>query len=487
VEGRHVGHQVSRCEPRARQSFAASKSSQRSRRLSRPWLILVCITVAVTVMVVSYTADQLGQDRQLAQTSGHSLDRQLARNATRSPTQAAAQSEFAAINNLRKQHELPPLRFSASAARLAQQHSLDMATEQKPLVDRCLSCIDFQMGWEHGKEIIGSGQTIQAVTRQLLESPAHRASLLCGCVTSGGIGVVQAHGRLWVTELLFRPGPPILFGARVKPRSSDPVVTGNPEEDAVLHLESEIGRKLAIDHFYLHLGDLWPDARFSWDRRGGRVPFVDWDLEDPMYTWGQIAAGKADRIIDARAKEAAAYEGPILLAFDHEPEDHAAAYGTHTQFVAAWRHVVDIFRRAGATNVKFVLILGAAVFQEGAAALWYPGRSYVDYVGADGYNWYGAHHPARWRTVADIFTSFYYWAVDEHLPAMITEAGCLEDPNDPGRKAAWFREATSWLRTHPDIKAFVYFDTDQRWPWWVDTSPQSLEAYRAMGQNSLFR
>jgi hypothetical protein len=70
---------------------------------------------------------------------------------------------------------------------------------------------------------------------------------------------------------------------------------------------------------------------------------------------------------------------------------------------------------------------------------------------------------------------------------MITETGCLEDPGDPGRKAGWFNDADAWLHTHPDIKAFVYFNTTVRWPWFVDTSSQSLQAFSALANDPLFR
>jgi beta-mannanase len=155
--------------------------------------------------------------------------------------------------------------------------------------------------------------------------------------------------------------------------------------------------------------------------------------------------------------------------------------------VAAWRHVVDRFRAAGATNVLWVWILGSEVFREGTADGWYPGRSYVDYAGADGYNYDFAIPGAQWRTVDALFSSFYAWSVQHHLPAMITETGCLEDPADPGRKAAWFNNADAWLHTHPDIRAFVYFNTTVRWPWWVDTSAESLAAFRALANDPRLR
>jgi hypothetical protein len=483
VEGKHARRSVTKrrepgSQPHVQGEEESGEESHRRWRASLPWLVPLCVAVAATALVASLATGIL-------RLGGKSASGPNSSPGDQSSAASPSESAFAAINALRAQNGLRPLIFSASAARIARRHSLALATRHSRLPGDCLDCIAWQMGWVHAQEVTGTGKSMQAVNQRLMGRGARSAGLLCGCATMGAAGVVEADGRFWVTELSFRPAPPILFGARAKPRPTDKVVTGNQDEDALLHLESEIGRKLAIDHFYLNFGDVWPNARFAWDRRGGRVPLMDWDLTDPSYTWAQIAAGKADGIINARARAAAAYKGPILLSFDHEPNYSTA--GTPSQFVAAWRHIVRRFRAAGAANVKFVLILSAIVFDQGTQNLWYPGRPYVDYVGADGYNWYGAHSNAKWRSLGDIFNNFYYWTLTEHVPAMITETGSLEDPRNPGRKAAWFRQADTWLHSHPNIKAFVYFDTNQKWPWWVDTSATSLHAFKAMAQDPLFR
>jgi hypothetical protein len=394
---------------------------------------------------------------------------------------------LAVVNRTRAEQGRPQLRFSAAAAHLALLQSRAMAHEGRPFHQSCLACTKLRMVWGSIEENVGSGTSAQAVYERLTHGHASRANVLCRCVTQGGTAVVRSGGRVWVTEIFFRPSSGILLGARAQPRPTDPVFTGDPDEDALLQLEAEIGRKLAIDHIYVHLGTPLPYSRFAWDRANGRLPLVDWNLIDPFYTWSQIAGGKADRIINADAKAAAAYKGPILLSFHHEPEYGVPRYGTPVEFVAAWRHVVDRFRAVGASNVLWIWILGSEVFREGAADGWYPGRSYVDYAGADGYNYAFAKPGAQWRTVDALFSSFYAWSVQHHLPAMITETGSMEDPADPGRKAGWFNDADAWLHTHPDIKAFVYFNSTVRYPWLVETSPESLAAFRALANDPLLR
>jgi hypothetical protein len=410
------------------------------------------------------------------------------------PTSAASRSAAASrldpglivVNQARARRHRPLLESSSAAVRLARAHSLEMAHRQRVFHEKCPECLNWRMTWGNTEENVGSGTSVQAAYQQLTQGRADWGNVLCRCVTRGGTAVVRSGGRVWVTAIFFRPATGILLGARAQPRSTDPMYTGDTDENALLHFESEIGRKVAIDHIYVHFGTPLPYARFAWDRANGRVPLEDWDVADPAYSWARIAAGKADGIINATARAAAAYGQPLLFSFDHEPLYSAFVPGRPAQFVAAWRHIVDRFRAVGADNVFWVLILTASTYDQGIADLYYPGRAYVNFLAADGYNWKFAHK-ARWRSLADIFTSFYYYTLEKHLPAMITEAGTLEDPNDPGRKAAWYRGADAWLHTHPNIKAFVYFNTTVRWPWWIDTSPQSLAAFRALAQDPLFR
>lgn len=64
-------------------------------------------------------------------------------------------------------------------------------------------------------------------------------------------------------------------------------------------------------------------------------------------------------------------------------------------WVAAWRHVVRVFRAAGATNVTWMLTLNVAFPNSGPVSAHWPGASYVDWVGIDGYYVRRGHLPPR--------------------------------------------------------------------------------------------
>ena len=62
-------------------------------------------------------------------------------------------------------------------------------------------------------------------------------------------------------------------------------------------------------------------------------------------------------------------------------------------FVAAWQHIVKVFRSWGAYNVTWLWTINSLAGGPGQAAgrqAWWPGASYVNWVGIDGYYYYPA-------------------------------------------------------------------------------------------------
>ncbi len=69
-------------------------------------------------------------------------------------------------------------------------------------------------------------------------------------------------------------------------------------------------------------------------------------------------------------------------------------------FVAAWRHVVTLFRDQGAGNVTWLWTINATLGSTGPIAAWWPGARYVTWVGIDGY-YYRPRGQLRQRVRAD--------------------------------------------------------------------------------------
>jgi hypothetical protein len=71
--------------------------------------------------------------------------------------------------------------------------------------------------------------------------------------------------------------------------------------------------------------------------------------------------------------------------------------------VAAWRHIVTLFRGQGADNVTWLWTINADVAGSGPIAKWWPGAQYVTWVGIDGF----------YYRQSDTFTTVFGQTIDQ--------------------------------------------------------------------------
>ncbi|MDP8910953.1 MAG: hypothetical protein M3M94_02665 [Actinomycetota bacterium] len=328
-------------------------------------------------------------------------------------------------------------------------------------------------------------------TRRAAQTPVALAAAIAalavaamGCGADGANGrTTSANGTARVTGKLV-PRRGVLFGVWAGRRD------GRTYAQELELLERRIGRRFDLGRYYYH----WDDAiSLPFARRvlGDRIPLIGWVAERRDGTavpWREISSGRHDAVIAARADVLKGYGSKVMLIFHHEPEDDVGRFGTPADYAAAFRHVVSVFRERGATNVVWVWNLMAWTFNPRAkpgASAYYPGDRYVDWIGADGYNWFGSQHVkgAPWRSFEDVFGAFYSWGLARRKPLLLAEWGTLEDAATPERKARWFSDATKTLKRWPAIKAISYFNARG---WWFDSSDRSLAAYRAMAHDPYF-
>jgi mannan endo-1,4-beta-mannosidase len=122
----------------------------------------------------------------------------------------------------------------------------------------------------------------------------------------------------------------------------------------------------------------------------GAVPLVQMDPDNVSVA--AIADGQYDAYLISYAKAVRAYRNPVILSFGHEMNGTWYSWGyQHTSpvtFVAAWRHIVDIFRGQRARNVTWMWTVNIIKTKDGqipSPAPWWPGSSYVTWVGIDAY------------------------------------------------------------------------------------------------------
>jgi beta-mannanase len=170
-----------------------------------------------------------------------------------------------------------------------------------------------------------------------------------------------------------------------------------------------------------------------------------------------VAGGQYDFYVDAWASAAARFGKPIMIRFGHEMNDpYRYPWGpqnnTKEEYILAWRHVVERFRAAGATNVLWVWSPHVAYEYWD---LYYPGDTYVDWVATGVLNFGPIAQWSKWWTVEEIFGTKYERLASFGKPVRIAELGSLAVGGD---RAAWYRDALSSLPTrYPAVRAVVFF------------------------------
>jgi mannan endo-1,4-beta-mannosidase len=103
----------------------------------------------------------------------------------------------------------------------------------------------------------------------------------------------------------------------------------------------------------------------------------------------EIAAGGYDSYLRSYADSVRRFGRPVVIGFGHEMNApwYSWGYGQvpAATFVAAWRHIVTLFRGQGASNVTWLWTLQADEPGTGPITSWWPGSQYVTWVGIDGY------------------------------------------------------------------------------------------------------
>lgn len=215
----------------------------------------------------------------------------------------------------------------------------------------------------------------------------------------------------------------------------------------------------------------------------GTAPMITWQPHSnkTSITYAGITRGNYDAYIKTTADELRAYKYPVFLRPFHEFNGTWYSWGLAKQgadsaadagFIAAWRHMVTIFRNEGATNVKFVWCFSDGSVPNDQQYPWnypgaaYPGDAYVDWVAFDTYNRGSASGPKKWHYFDGLMKTPYSIAITTAptKPVMLSEVASNEYGDDGTMKGQWITQMLGEIRgstsVYPHLRAFMWFEYD---------------------------
>lgn len=299
------------------------------------------------------------------------------------------------------------------------------------------------------------------------DSTRHRLfAALAWCLAVATLGVAAPRASAAIQLGVYTPGAPA-------------------SAQALADYAAMVGRQPEIVMSYRDFGlPLLYSNEASNLRATGQTPMVTWEPHEPL---SQIASGAHDSYLHEQAQAARSWGSTLLIRFGHEMNGTWYPWaGSPESFVAAWRHVVSVFRADGVTNVSWVWSPNVQEGTKYPIPPYFPGDEWVDYVGLDGYNWGTATGWSSWESLQAVFAASYSIVTQlSAKPVMIAEISSSETGGD---KAAWIRDGfiSTIPQSFPRVTAVIWFDKAQEDDWSIDSSQAALDAYRAVVACSIY-
>jgi mannan endo-1,4-beta-mannosidase len=240
----------------------------------------------------------------------------------------------------------------------------------------------------------------------------------------------------------------------------------------VAQFARSIGRQPNLVSYYSPWLDPFQASFATSVAKHGAITLVQ--IDPSNVSLASIVSSRYDTYLRSFAAAVKAFGGKVVLAFGHEMNGHWYSWGyRHTSavvFVAAWRHIVNVFRSVGAENVIWLWTINVIGSQIPAPGPWWPGRSYVTWVGIDGYYFLPS------SSFAQVFgpTIVAVRALTSD-PILIAETGAMPASAQPAK----INDLFAGVRAY-GLFGFVWFDEFDKNKGldWRINSPAALAALR---------
>jgi beta-mannanase len=266
----------------------------------------------------------------------------------------------------------------------------------------------------------------------------------------------------------------------------------------LIELQNKIGKKPAIAHFFTGWSNLTSDgliAQLRVIKDNGWRPMISVNpyffekcQSDGKTLYQAIADGACDEFLTEATRKMKSFGQPLFLRFAWEMNIESMEWSIQRtgsspgEFIQAWRRFHDIASKEGATNILWVFCPNVASLNALSFSSIYPGNSYVNWTGLDGYNWGSTQSWSSWQSFGTIFSASYKSLV-KLAPSKPIMLGETNTTNVGGDKAAWYQDmlVNELPNQFPQIKAVVFYNenrTDKEGVnWLIDITPESLSTF----------
>ncbi|MEN3609174.1 glycosyl hydrolase [Plantactinospora sp. ZYX-F-223] len=206
-------------------------------------------------------------------------------------------------------------------------------------------------------------------------------------------------------------------------------------------------------------------------------------VEQKSWSLSQTIAGKRDDIFRSVANTIIEYGDLVVIRYAPEMNGNWSPWGvgvngnTPAQYVKAWRHVVDLFREAGATNVLWMWapnILRGAINKD--LHKFWPGDSYVDLVGFTGYGVGSSSFGFETKASQTFDPTMKLLDKYPKKPVVLAETGV-----NGKYKSRWINSLGPWLKDNPNVIGLIWTDAPpphSSADWRFDETPDNLKAFK---------
>jgi Glycosyl hydrolase family 26 len=333
-----------------------------------------------------------------------------------------------------------------------------------------------------------------------------KSSLLRSCLAALALALVvavpaQAKGSS-------KPPPPLYWGAQIGDQ-----LTGEAapwDVNALSAFQGLAKKPLSLISFSAPFAECdgsnclyinFPRTPIETARAYGAVPLFSWSTsstpeEGPQRPWklSRIIDGTHDAYIRQFAEAAKAWGHPFFLRFNWEmngfwfPWSEGVNGNKKGEYVAAWRHVHDIFGSVGANNASWVWCPNVD-FTRKLIPLnrVYPGADYVDWTCLDGFNWGKRADSAGWQSFNQVFHETYkrVLKIAPGKPMLIGEVASNEIG---GSKSAWIKNMLREVPRYRKVRGLVWFDVkDRNTHWPLESSSKASAAFAKGIQRTVYR